>query len=96
MELLAPLAHAETTSRLVAERALNEALNGGCQVPIAGYAVLTNGQIYMRGLVGEPDGSRILRAEISGSAEQAASLGKHLAEDLLAQGAGEILARLQD
>ena len=96
MELLAPLAHAETTSRLVAERALNEALNGGCQVPIAGYAVLTDGQIYMRGLVGEPDGSRILRAEINGSVGQAANLGKRLAEDLLAQGAGEILARLQD
>jgi len=96
MELLAPLAHAETTSRLVAERALNEALNGGCQVPIAGYAVLTDEQIYMRGLVGEPDGSRILRAEINGSVDQAASLGKRLAEDLLAQGAGEILARLQD
>jgi hydroxymethylbilane synthase len=96
MELLAPLAHAETTSRLLAERALNEALNGGCQVPIAGYAVLTDGQIYMRGLVGEPDGSRILRAEINGSVDQAANLGKRLAEDLLAQGAGEILARLQD
>ena len=96
MELLAPLAHAETTSRLVAERAMNEALNGGCQVPIAGYAVLTGDQIYMRGLVGEPDGSRILRAEISGSVEQAASLGKRLAEDLLAQGAGEILAKLQE
>ena len=95
-ELLAPLAHAETTSRLIAERAMNKALNGGCQVPIAGYAVLTDGQIYMRGLVGEPDGSRILRAEISGSVEHAASLGKRLAEDLLAQGAGDILSRLQD
>ncbi len=94
-ELLAPLAHAETTSRIAAERAMNEALNGGCQVPIAGYAVLTDGQIYMRGLVGEPDGSRILRAEITGSVEHAASLGKRLAEDLLAQGAGDILARLQ-
>lgn len=94
-ELLAPLAHAETTSRIAAERAMNEALNGGCQVPIAGYAVLTDGQIYLRGLVGEPDGSRILRAEITGSVEHAASLGKRLAEDLLAQGAGDILARLQ-
>ena len=95
-ELLAPLAHAETTSRLIAERAMNKALNGGCQVPIAGYAVLTDGQIYMRGLVGEPDGSRILRAEIRGGVEHAASLGKRLAEDLLAQGADEILSRLQE
>ncbi len=50
----------------------------------------------MRGLVGEPDGSKILRAEITGSAKQAASLGKRLAEDLLAQGAAEILTRLQE
>jgi len=50
----------------------------------------------MRGMVGEPDGSRILRAEIKGSARQAASLGKRLAADLLAQGAADILRRLQD
>jgi len=95
-KLLAPLADADTTSRIAAERAMNQALNGGCQVPIAGYAILNDGQIYMRGLVGEPDGSRILRAEISGSAEQAASLGKRLAEDLLAQGADDILMHLQE
>ena len=94
--ILAPLAHADTTARIAAERAMNKALNGGCQVPIAGYAVLTNGQIFMRGLVGEPDGSRILRSEISGSVEQAASLGKRLAEDLLAQGADDILRQLHD
>jgi hydroxymethylbilane synthase len=75
---------------------MNQALSGGCQVPVAGFALLANGQIYMRGLVGEPDGSRILRAEITGSANQAASLGKSLAEDLLAQGAAEILTRLQE
>jgi len=95
-KLLAPLSDADTTIRIAAERAMNHALNGGCQVPIAGYAILNDGQIYMRGLVGEPDGSRILRAEISGSAEQAASLGKRLAEDLLAQGADDILRHLQD
>jgi hydroxymethylbilane synthase len=95
-QLLAPLAHADTTSRIAAERAMNQALNGGCQVPIAGYATLTDGQIYMRGLVGEPDGSRILRSEIGGSVEDAASLGKRLAEDLLAQGADDILRHLQE
>ena len=94
--ILAPLAHAETTTRIAAERAMNKALNGGCQVPIAGFAVLTDGQVFMRGLVGEPDGSRILRSEIRGNAEDAASLGKSLAEDLLAQGADDILSRLQD
>ncbi len=94
-ELLAPLAHAETTSRIVAERALNQALNGGCQVPIAGFALLSDGQIYLRGLVGEPDGSQILRAEATGQIDQAATLGKKVAEDLLAQGADAILAKLQ-
>ena len=52
-ELIAPLAHPETTLRISAERALNQTLNGGCQVPIAGYAVLEQDQLYLRGLVGE-------------------------------------------
>jgi hydroxymethylbilane synthase len=95
-ELLAPLGHAETSLRIAAERALNETLNGGCQVPIAGYAVLENGKIFLRGLVGEPDGSRILRAEASGKAEDAVSIGRQLAEDLLSQGADQILSQLPD
>ena len=95
-QLLAPLVDADTTIRITAERALNEALNGGCQVPIAGFALLNKGEIYLRGLVGEPDGSVMLRAEISGPVEQAASLGVQVAEDLLAQGADRILAKLQE
>ena len=95
-ELLAPLGHAETASRIAAERALNETLNGGCQVPIAGYAVLNDAGIYLRGLVGEPDGSRILRAEASGKVEDAVSIGRALAEDLLSQGADQILSQLHD
>jgi hydroxymethylbilane synthase len=95
-ELIAPLAHAETALRISAERALNETLSGGCQVPIAGYAVLEQGQIYLRGLVGEPDGSEILRAEIRGSSSEAHDLGVQLAHQLLAQGADRILARLRD
>lgn len=95
-QLLAPLGHADTASRVAAERALNEALNGGCQVPIAGFAELDDGRIYLRGLVGEPDGSRILRAEASGKVEDAVGIGRLLAEDLLAQGADQILERLRD
>jgi len=94
-QLLAPLAHADTARLITAERAMNKTLNGGCQVPIAGYAIFRDGQIYMRGLVGEPDGSRILRAEISGNVEHAASLGNRLAEDLLSQGAEDILRHLE-
>ena len=95
-ELIAPLGHAETALRISAERALNQTLNGGCQVPIAGYAVLEQDQIYLRGLVGEPDGSKILRAEIRGSSSEAQDLGVQLAHQLLAQGADSILARLRD
>jgi hydroxymethylbilane synthase len=95
-ELIAPLAHAETTLRVTAERALNQTLNGGCQVPIAGFAQLQADEIYLRGLVGEPDGSKILRAEIRGKADQAHELGVALARDLLAQGADQILDKLRD
>ncbi|UCH39292.1 MAG: hydroxymethylbilane synthase [Gammaproteobacteria bacterium] len=93
-ELIEPLRHAETTLRVTAERALNETLNGGCQVPIAGYAVMEGDQLYLRGLVGEPDGSKILRAEVRGSSANAHALGVELAQQLLSQGADRILARL--
>ncbi|MEM7563328.1 MAG: hydroxymethylbilane synthase, partial [Pseudomonadota bacterium] len=95
-ELIAPLMHPDTTTRIAAERALNETLNGGCQVPIAGYATLERGQIYLRGLVGEPDGSVILRAEVRGAAADARALGVELAHQLLSQGADRILARLRE
>ena len=95
-QLIAPLADPETTFRVAAERAMNETLQGGCQVPIAGFAVLEQDQLYLRGLVGEPDGSRVLRDEIRGPASQAAELGVQLARQLLDQGAGEILASLHD
>jgi hydroxymethylbilane synthase len=95
-ELIAPLAHAETTLRITAERALNKTLNGGCQVPIAGYAVLEGEQLFVRGLVGEPDGSEILRAEVRGHSDQAHDLGVDLARQLLAQGADRILEQLME
>lgn len=94
--LLAPLADLDTTLRVMAERAMNKTLNGGCQVPIAGYAVLEGDRLYLRGLVGDPDGSRVLRSEIRGPANDAETLGVRLAEDLLKQGAGEILAALHE
>ena len=94
--LIEPLAHAETTLRVRAERAFNQTLNGGCQVPIAAYAELEGDQIYLRGLVGQPDGSETLRAEIRGSSEQAHDLGVELAQQLLARGADRILASLQE
>ena len=89
--LLAPLADAETTYCVRAERAMNNHLQGGCQVPIGGYAVLQQGQLYLRALVGDIDGSRIIRAEGKSAVENAEILGVKIAEQLLAQGADKIL-----
>ena len=89
--LLAPLADAETTYCVRAERAMNNHLQGGCQVPIGGYAVLQQGQLYLRALVGDIDGSRIIRAEGKSAVENAEILGVQIAEQLLAQGADKIL-----
>jgi hydroxymethylbilane synthase len=94
--LLAPLGCEETRLRVVAERAMNRALEGGCQVPIGSYAVLKNQEIYLRGLVGSVDGSEILTSEIRGHINQAAQLGNQLAEQLLAKGAGKILRQVYD
>lgn len=90
-ELIAPLNHEETRICVMAERAMNERLEGGCQVPIAGYAELAYGQIKMRGLVGRPDGKQVVRGNIEGSIKAATQLGISLADDLLSRGAGEIL-----
>jgi len=89
--LLAPLQHAETALCVRAERALNGHLNGGCQVPIACHAQLLHGRLHLRGLVGQPDGSLLLRAEGFAAPEEAEALGIRVARDLLRQGAGDIL-----
>ncbi|MBK1649239.1 hydroxymethylbilane synthase [Rhabdochromatium marinum] len=95
--LIKPLHHSSTAERVLAERAMNARLNGGCQVPIAGHAIHTSeGQLYLRGLVGTPDGQRILRAEERGTPEQAEPMGRQVAEALLAQGADDILAALAE
>ncbi|MFY8326982.1 hydroxymethylbilane synthase [Pseudoalteromonas sp. ZZD1] len=90
--LLAPLEHNETRIRVNAERAMNRRLEGGCQVPIGAYALVDGDQVHLRGLVGAVDGSEILRAEISGKAVDAQTLGTQLAEQLLEMGADKILA----
>ncbi|MDH1441519.1 hydroxymethylbilane synthase [Pseudomonas sp. GD03721] len=89
--LLAPLHHRETALRVSAERALNKHLNGGCQVPIACYALLEDDQLWLRGLVGQPDGGLLLRAEARAASSDAEALGVRVAEALLAQGADAIL-----
>ncbi len=93
-DLLAPLNHDETAARVIAERAMNKRLEGGCQVPIGCYAELDGDQLWLRGLVGRPDGTLVLRDEIRGHKESAEALGIELAEKLLAAGAGEILEQV--
>jgi len=92
--LLAPLADEDSTIRISAERAMNERLNGGCQVPIAGFAELKEGKLFMRGLVGKPDGSVIYRVEKTGAIQDAELIGKSLADELLQSGAGKVLSEL--
>lgn len=93
--LLAPLEDTNTRHRVLAERSMNQALEGGCQVPIGSYAVIgDNGELYLRGLVGAIDGSEILRNEIIGNVTEGEALGKQLADLLLAQGADKILQQV--
>jgi len=89
--LLAPLECQQTRYRVYAERAMNRALEGGCQVPIGSYAVLSDQALHLRGLVGSVDGSKILTSEVTGHVDNAQKLGEMLAEKLLAQGADTIL-----
>lgn len=94
--LVAPLADVRTTACVTAERAFNQRLQGGCQVPVASYAEWLEGdRLRLRGLVGAVDGSRLLAAERVGAVPAAVALGVDLAEVLLAQGAGELLAALR-
>ncbi|MEN8204745.1 MAG: hydroxymethylbilane synthase [Pseudomonadota bacterium] len=92
--LIEPLNHHETGQRTEAERAMNATLAGGCQAPVAGYSLLNAGVLELRGLVGQPDGSKVIRGDVRGSAVHAEVLGKQLAEDLLSRGARTILDEL--
>jgi hydroxymethylbilane synthase len=99
--LLAPLEDQETRIRVLAERAMNRALQGGCQVPIGSYAVLVDSEqgektIHLRGLVGATDGSQIIESEVSGALIDAELLGEQLAQTLLSQGADTILQQVYD
>jgi hydroxymethylbilane synthase len=93
-QMLQVLHDSDTGICVRAERAMNARLQGGCQVPIAGFAQLQAGQLLMRGLVGSPDGTQLFRAQQQGSPLEAEAIGIAIAEALLAQGAGKILQAL--
>ncbi|MFZ2524932.1 MAG: hydroxymethylbilane synthase [Candidatus Ferrigenium altingense] len=91
---LQPLHHPDTAACVLAERAMSRVLAGSCQVPLGGFAEVQNGKLRMRGFVASPDGKRMVRAELTGEIADPEALGKRVADALLAQGAGEILAAL--
>ncbi|MDO8281574.1 MAG: hydroxymethylbilane synthase [Thermodesulfovibrionia bacterium] len=94
-DLIKKLDHAETSVCVKAERSFLKKLEGGCQVPIAGHAVLESDEkLVLTGLVGSLSGEIIIKDMISGRPEEAESLGTRLAESLLAKGAGKILAEV--
>lgn len=90
--LLAPLQHADTRRCVDAERAMNRRLHGSCHVPVAGYATRTGDRLALTGLVGSATDGRLVRAQAEGQADAPEALGERVAEALLAQGAGDLLA----
>lgn len=94
LDLILPLMHAETNACVRAERAFNAYLEGGCQVPIAGFATIQDQQLHLEGRVGSVDGQILLKAQIKGAVTEAEQLGVALAKDLLQQGAGDLLKAL--
>jgi hydroxymethylbilane synthase len=100
--LVAPLVHEPTAMALRAERSLMHALQGGCQVPIAGFAEVSEEpdeagveRLVLRAFVGSVDGTQAVRGELAGPAEAPESLGIALADELLARGADQILAEVR-
>lgn len=91
---LAPLGSADTTACAMAERAVSRVLGGSCQVPLAAFAEIRGAALHLRALVAEPDGSLIVRSEVSGPARDARQLGERAGQELLDKGAKAILLKL--
>jgi hydroxymethylbilane synthase len=92
--LLAPLHHVATAQAVTAERSFLAHLSGGCMVPIAALGQREGERLHLRGLVSSPQGDQVLRREVRGPASEAETLGRQLAEQMLADGARDILERL--
>ena len=93
-QLLTPLIDTETSLRLQCERAMNQRLNGGCQIPVAGYSEISDQTITLRACIAYPDGSQMFRSEKTAALDAVEALGVEVAEDLLAQGGDKVLASL--
>ena len=94
LELMAPLNHPDTAACVTAERAMSRRLAGSCQTPLGGYAQIQNGRLSLTGFVADLEGLRFVQATLEGAPADAEKIGVALAEELLAQGAGKILAEL--
>jgi hydroxymethylbilane synthase len=90
-ELLAPLDHAPTRLACTAERAMLRGLGGGCQLPIAAYAVVSGDRLRLEGLTAALSGELVIREALEGPASDAAQLGEKLAQRLLERGASSLL-----
>ena len=92
--LLAPLNDPETAACVLAERAMSRRLQGGCQAPIGGYAVVRDGRLFLRAFVADLEGIRFFRAVAEGPMDAPDHVGLAAAEDLIRQGADRLLAEL--
>ncbi len=95
-ELIAPLNHPKTAYAVTAERAVCRRMNGGCQVPIAAYAEVHRDELFLRGLVSNRAGTRILRAKLTGHCDHADDIGQRVGEELVQQGAEKLLKEFHD
>jgi hydroxymethylbilane synthase len=89
--LVASLNHDPTEASVTAERAFLKRLEGGCQVPIAGLAMVEPAKLTLNGMVASVDGRKVVKGRVEGTPEKSENLGRQLAEELLAKGAGDIL-----
>ncbi len=92
LKFLGQLDHHETHQATAAERSMLALLHGGCSVPVGGWGRIENGQLALDGLVANLDGTEILKANASGELADAEQIGQQVAEQLLAQGAAEVIA----
>jgi len=91
IDIIKPLIDEETSSRVIAERAMNARLEGGCSVPIAGFATLDDNKLSLTGMVGNVESGEMIKQKISGNKDNAEALGIELADKMLELGAREVL-----
>ncbi len=93
-EIVSVLNHKESEIRAKAERAFLKTLEGGCQVPLAGYSEIVDGKLKITGFVSDLEGKRVFKDTIIGSPEEPENLGEKLAKNLLDMGAKEVLEEI--